>query len=321
MLAAVLKNAAANGVFKFDSDARPGFAKWVGGLDQAGAVTKAADTFNKPGLNNFDYFGSRVARLGPNATFEQLLFAFMIHIAGQCETETREKMKQLEGKDHEFDPKTGAKHGAAGTPGLSASAQKGVESTLKAIDKSLKNDGAIDATEAAKIQKTLDKLDPSVKGPVATAFASSLRRSGMDLGKPEMKPLTDWVKSVLGDKTDLSPLPQGDASKAADDAMSNALLQSPKLEDKIAGYLTGVLMSSDKSVGDKLKGFKDIAGPTAAATPTGPQEANDPRNNSRAVLMEELKFKINERSEIMQAISGILNSCHALVENATRAIR
>jgi hypothetical protein len=52
---------------------------------------------------------------------------------------------------------------------------------------------------------------------------------------------------------------------------------------------------------------------------TDPTETNDTR--SRQIMFEQLKFKMNMLSEMMQSMSNILNTMHQNAENTIRAIR
>jgi hypothetical protein len=98
-LAAVLRNASRDGTIKMDGDARKAFRKWMGGLDQDGGVSDWGKTFDKPGVGNVDYLSGLMAS---GMCFEDLLAAFMIHIAGQMQKEMKDKMEELTRKEDQM---------------------------------------------------------------------------------------------------------------------------------------------------------------------------------------------------------------------------
>jgi hypothetical protein len=114
----------------------------------------------------------------------------------------------------------------------------------------------IDATEANKIVEKLSRLDGPVADLVASSLLSAFRRSGL-IATEGAGPMVEWCKGRLGDDVDVSPLPAGEPGNMESD-VAKSLSESGKLEDKIAGFVVDALLSSDKSLKEKMKAFKPI---------------------------------------------------------------
>ncbi|MFZ9886644.1 MAG: hypothetical protein ACO3JL_03985 [Myxococcota bacterium] len=92
-LAAVIRNGSRDQTIPVASDARPLLRDWIGSLEQQGAMSAWANRLDAPPARNFDYLSMLLLRGG---CFEDLLAAFMIHIAGQMEREQFAKMQELQ---------------------------------------------------------------------------------------------------------------------------------------------------------------------------------------------------------------------------------
>lgn len=92
-LAATLRNGSRDGTLKMDTDARKEFRKWMGGLDQAGVVSDWGEIFDAKSNGKTDYLSQLMAS---GACFEDILAAFMIHIAGKMQQEQMEKLREIE---------------------------------------------------------------------------------------------------------------------------------------------------------------------------------------------------------------------------------
>ena len=223
--------------------------------------------------------------LSSNMCFEDLVAAFMMLVAGSLQDDVKEKMRELEASRRSEDRKgvfnkaTNAlanKLGvtqsnidviedvpaqAQGTqPGLTPEQVAQTRTTLEAVVQSthhhLTDDGVIDATEANKIVEKLSRLDGPVADLVASSLLSAFRRSGL-IATEGAGPMVEWCKGRLGDDVDVSPLPAGEPGKMESD-VAKSLSESGKLEDKIAGFVVDALLSSDKSLKEKMKAFKPI---------------------------------------------------------------
>lgn len=100
-------------------------------------------------------------------------------------------------------------------------------------------------------------------------------------------------------------------------------------EAKANGYdetaTDGMLRAFDAEAGRRVTSF-DKTGQVATDSPRGAgADAVDPTatddTRSRQLMFEKLKFKMNMLSEMMQAMSNVLNTMHQNAENTIRAIR
>lgn len=311
-LAAVLKNAARDGTLQMDSNARKAFVKWMGGLDQEKNVTERAEVFDAKPSGNVSAFAQLMAS---GACFEDLLAAFMFHVIGQIEKETKDKMEEYaQSIDREQGQTNQAgsmqntsklmeslglddKQDVTLTPEQIKATKKSLEAVVNSAHAHATDDGLIDSTEATKIAEKLGRLDYPVDALVANAILNNMRRSGLDLNGP-LKPVIDWAVSKLssdGKTPDLSPLPPIQDPSNPDDPVVAQLRSSPKLEDKIASYLVEVFSAghskenSNTQLKDKMKGLKALekdmlANPvaqkalneSAAASPSPTTEAATP---------------------------------------------
>ena len=69
--------------------------------------------------------------------------------------------------------------------------------------------------------------------------------------------MVEWCKGRLGEDVDVSPLPAGEPGKMDSD-VAKSLSESGRLEDKIAGFVVDALLSSDKSLKQKMNAFKPL---------------------------------------------------------------
>lgn len=112
-LAAVLRNASRDGTVKLDSDARKDFTRWVGGLEGDQSVSKWSENFDMRGAGQVDYLSQLMAS---GMCFEDLVAAFMMHVVGQLQKATEEKMEELQGVERNQAKREVAPGGAGGNP-------------------------------------------------------------------------------------------------------------------------------------------------------------------------------------------------------------
>lgn len=283
-LAAVLRNASRDGTIKMDSDARKAFRKWMGGLDQASGVSDWAENFDAPGAGNVDYLSGLMSS---GMCFEDILAAFMMHIAGQMQKDIMEKLKEIERSDqaarderstdarrkdaladagvtlpdndtaNEVTPDVTPGEGTSTNTDFIADTKKHLESVVNAVDHygQADSDGGamITARESAAMAEKLDRIGPPVDSLMASALLKSLRKTpGIYLESDQLKPLVSWLQSKLGDDIDLSALPRREAGAHRSD-IARGLAGSDKLEDKIAAFITDTLLVTDDQKGLKEK--------------------------------------------------------------------
>lgn len=285
-LAGVIRNASRDGTVKLDTDARKVFREWMGGLDQEGGVSDWTKRFDTKGAGNVDYLSQLMAS---GACFEDILAAFMIHIAGQMQEEQLEKLREIERAEkqaaqpetvktrmNEFMKANGlVPDEPAASPSLSSPAgdapaavdprymketKRHLEALVQSVHHHMNDDDKfINAEEAGKIADKLGRLEPPVSKLIAGSLVNALRRTpGVYLESDTFKPIVDWARSELGDEIDLSALPRVDAADPSD-PFAQKLRQSDKLEDKIASFMVDSLLASDKELGAKLGELKQLS--------------------------------------------------------------
>lgn len=284
-LAGVIRNASRDGTVKLDTDARKVFRDWMGSLDQQGGVSAWTKSFDTKGTGNVDYLSQLMAS---GACFEDILAAFMIHIAGQMQQEQMEKLREIERAEKQatqsdtvktrmnnFMKENGLIPEEAAAPAASAATaepsaaldpgyMKRTKGHLDALVQSVHHhmnddDKFINAEEAGKIAEKLGRLEPPVSKLIAGALVNALRRTpGVYLESDTFKPIVDWAKSQLGNDIDLSALPRVDSADPSD-PFAQKLRQSDKLEDKIASFMVDSLLASDKELGVKLGELKQLS--------------------------------------------------------------
>lgn len=291
-LAGVIRNASRDGTVKLDTDARKVFRDWMGGLDQQGGVSDWTKSFDTKGSGQVDYLSQLIAS---GASFESILAAFMIHIAGKMQKEQMEKLREIERAEKQTtqpdtvktrmnafmqenglvpegaaDAAKGGEATAGATPAADAGAaldpqyMKQTKRHLDALVQSVHHhmnddDKFINASEAATIAEKLARLEPPVSQLIAGSLVNALRRTpGVYLEGETFKPIVDWAKTQLGEGIDLSALPRVDPSDPSD-PFAQKLRQSDKLEDKIASFMVDSLLASDKELGKKLGDLKQLS--------------------------------------------------------------
>lgn len=283
-LAGVIRNASRDGTVKLDTDARKVFRDWMGGLDQQGGVSDWTKSFDTKGAGNVDYLSQLIAS---GACFEDILAAFMIHIAGQMQQEQMEKLREIERAEqqaarsdtvkthmNDFMKENGLVPDepapATTTPAASEASPidpKYMKETKRHLDALVQSvhhhmnddDKFINAEEAGKIADKLGRLEPPVSKLIAGSLVNALRRTpGVYLESDTFKPIVDWAKTQLGDNLDLSALPRINAADPSD-PFAQKLRQSDKLEDKIASFMVDSLLASDKELGAKLGELKQLS--------------------------------------------------------------
>ncbi len=284
-LAGVIRNASRDGTVKLDTDARKTFRDWMGGLDQKGGVSDWTTNLDAKGTGNVDYLSQLIAS---GACFEDILAAFMIHIAGQMQQEQIDKLAEIQRAEQEAQKPQSAKsnmndfmkqNGLAGdakpaeagsaapsdaAASLDPSYMKETKRHLDALVQSVHHhmnddDKFINASEAGTIAEKLARLEPPVSKLIAGSLVNALRRTpGVYLESDTFKPIVDWAKTQLGDDIDLSALPRINAADPSD-PFAQKLRQSDKLEDKIASFMVDSLLASDKDLGAKLGELKQLS--------------------------------------------------------------
>lgn len=285
-LAGVLRNASRDGTVQLDTDARKLFRQWMGGLDQQGGVSDWTSSFDSKGTGNIDYLSKLIAS---GACFEDILAAFMIHIAGQMQQEQVEKLKEIQRAEtdaakpqpsvkksmNDFMQQNGlAPEGAAAAtdtkqaPAAAAapdadymkSTKRNLEAVVQSVHHHMNDDDKfINADEAGKIAEKLGRLEEPVSKLIAGSLVNALRRSpGVDLSSDTFKPIVDWAKTQLGADIDVSALAPQKASDPTD-PFAQKLRQSDKLEDKIASFMVDSLLASDKDLSAKMGDLKQLS--------------------------------------------------------------
>ena len=320
--------------------------------------------------------------------FEDLVAAFMMLVASSLQDDVKEKMREIEAADRReraggglinkatdaLANKLGITQGnidvVEDVPGQTEGPQPGLtpdqvaktrvalEAVVQSTDHHLQDDGVIDAHEAQKIVGKLNRLDGPVGDLVAASLLNAMRRSGL-VAAEGSQPMVAWCKERLGNDVDTSPLPTGNPGSPESD-VAKSLSESPKLEDRIAGFMVDALLSSDKSLKDKMAAFKplrddmlqfpasskalaQVAAPVEAApAPVAQEAAKDDKpgllervggavkdvveeattpTKSRQMMATELQNLMQEFSQVMQAMSNVLNAMHQTTMNSVRNIR
>lgn len=348
-LAGVLRNASRDGFLKLDTDARKVFTKWMAGLDQDQAVTHWTKQFDLPGAGNVDYLSSLMAS---GMCFEDLVAAFMMHVAGQLQKESVEKMREIERnerliqeqeqkkesklndlfKSRGLDKPEGAEAPAepkAAEPSATGAAQgpdpeyakrtkKNLEAVVQSVHSHMSEQdkdspGVIDAREAKMISEKLARLEPPVSKLIARAMVNTLRATpGVYLESDTFKPLADWARSELGQDIDLSPLPRRKAGEA-EHPLAKQLRESDKLEDKIASFMVDALLSSDKTLKEKMQDLKALTQDMAQdpASKAAYEQVIQPHEGSAKALKEAAARKAaakagaaGEAAQLSEAAAG-----------------
>jgi hypothetical protein len=277
-----LANNSKNGRIEMDTKARKPFMRQMMQIAKESALPAFLNDVEK----SISPQNDRISQLlSSNMCFEDLVAAFMMLVAGSLQDDVKEKMRELEasrrseGRKGIFNKATDALanklgvtqsniHVVEDVPGQAQGAQPGLtpeqvaqtRTTLEAVVQSthhhLTDDGVIDATEANKIVEKLSRLDGPVADLVASALLNAFRRSGL-IATEGAGPMVEWCKGRLGNDVDVSPLPAGEPGSMETD-VAKSLSESGKLEDKIAGFVVDAMLSSDKSLKEKMKAFKPI---------------------------------------------------------------
>ena len=277
-----LANNSKNGRIEMDSKARKPFMRQMMQIAKESTLPSFINELESTVSPQNDKISQL---LSSNMCFEDLVAAFMMLVAGSLQEDVREKMRELEeaGRSEQrrglvnkatdaLASKLGVTQsnidviedvpgqGGAAKPGLTPEQVAQTRTTLEAVVQSthhhLTDDGVSDATEAAKIVGKLNRLDGPVADLVASSLLNAFRRSGL-IATDGAAPMVEWCKGRLGADVDVSPLPAGTPG-AMDSDVAKSLSESPKLEDKIAGFVVDALLSSDKSLKQKMKAFKPI---------------------------------------------------------------
>jgi hypothetical protein len=191
--------------------------------------------------------GSYVSKLGPNASFEDLVAAFMKDTMKEQQGEIKDKMQEL---------------------------------------KNLKSDH-----------------ENKLKG-------SSAGQGGVQ-GQPRSR-----KKSLFGKIF-------GGVKKFARGAFSRALPMVGKMVGSMFGPLGGILGGAMGSAASGMMGGQKAAGSQQSGPLTGEAKADAKQDyqDSRQMMMEELKNMMQKLQQMQQALSNVLNSMHQGAMNSIRNIR
>lgn len=294
-LAAVLRNASRDGTLKMDTEARRTFTKWMGGLESENLVADWSTGFDRPGAGRVDYLSQLMSS---NLCFEDLVAAFMMHMAGQIQEETKEKMEELRraeagqtrkestppSKMNELFRRRGldqpaaseASPAASTAPALDASAtgpstnsaayMAKTKQNLEAIVQSVHAHTAatddtpnfIDANEAKQIAQKFARLEGPVAPLIARAMVNSLRST------PGVYLESETFRPMVDWMksqlgNDIDLSPLPRRNPGdASDPVARQLRSSDKLEDKLASFVVDTLLCSDTALGDKMKDLKRL---------------------------------------------------------------
>jgi hypothetical protein len=288
-LAATLRNGSRDGLITMDTDARKEFRKWMGDLDQAGTVSDWGQIFDAKGSGKSSYLSQLMAS---GMCFEDILAAFMVHIAGKMQKEQVEKLKEIEEAEKLEQAKANGKapagaqpdlkalmaaadidsaadlggptHAAAPAaeamdPGLVSRTQRHLEALVQSVDHHIKDDGVIDAAEAGKIAEKLGRLEPPVSELIAKSLVDTLRRTpGVYLESETFKPIVQWAKGELGPDIDVTAI-RGEGPSDPTNPLAAQMRSDDKLENKIASFLVDTLLSDEKEMSSKMADLRQFS--------------------------------------------------------------
>ena len=277
-----LANNSKNGRIEMDTKARKPFMRQMMQIAKESALPAFLNELESTVSPQNDKISQL---LSSNMCFEDLVAAFMMLVAGSLQEDVREKMRELEASRRSEDRRglmnkaTDALANKLGVtqsnidviedvpgqndgpkPGLTpeqvAQTRTALEAVVQSTHHHLTDDGVIDVTEAHKIVEKLSRLDGPVADLVASSLLNAFRRSGL-IATDGAGPMVEWCKGRLGEDVDVSPLPAGEPGKMDSD-VAKSLSESGRLEDKIAGFVVDALLSSDKSLKQKMNAFKPL---------------------------------------------------------------
>lgn len=173
-LGAVLRNASKEGTLKIDSDARKDFTRWVGKLESDQSVSNWSQSFETRGSGQVDYLS---ALMVSGMCFEDLVAAFMMHMAGKIQDETKEKMEEVRRAERGDGPRGVAAnrpHQAATSRVDELFIQRGLDRPAGAKDKD--GAGAATGAEATKSQANAGAAGANAR-PLAPEYAAKTKRN------------------------------------------------------------------------------------------------------------------------------------------------
>jgi hypothetical protein len=154
---------------------------------------------------------------------------------------------------------------------------------------------------------------------------------------PEMGSIVGGALDGVRNQVSSAAFNAADAGQPLDKAATQKLLDSALpgakakvLDDaKAQGFTAPQLDALGVAFDHEAKGLTDEVARTGKLTASDPKgqgaDALDPTSTddsrSRQVMFEKLKLQMNRLSEMMQAMSNILNTLHQTAENAIRSIR
>lgn len=172
-LGAVLRNASKEGTLKIDTDARKDFTRWVGKLESDKSVSNWSQSFETKGSGQVDYLSAMMAS---SMCFEDLVAAFMMHMAGKIQDETKEKMEEVRRSERGEGPNRATANRAQGNSSSHVDdlfKKRGLDRPAGGQDTN--GDGVISAAEAAKAQGK--PAAGTSSSPVDADYAAKTKRN------------------------------------------------------------------------------------------------------------------------------------------------
>ncbi len=304
MCTASVLGAQKDGLIKLDPESRKvltrsvatGFAegpeKAMAHREESSLMVGAADSY---GAN---YLAQVLASGG---SFEEILFAFMLLMAGKAEKEAEDAMEQLAGLEKDRDNKRpGRGHGpgtvepgsggagdiggggngggTVGTVGGSdqpsdpadvKKAAKVLESMVQSAHHATtdKSDGGTKITsgEAKKLVSYLERLPENVQQLLAGSLEKALQIGGVPLTGNAHFALDAWASERLGRPLDIESSGEPGQPPPHNSELAKALRESDKLEDKVASFIVDSMYKPDLSLKEKMEPFKSLRMDMASA--------------------------------------------------------
>lgn len=316
-LMSALKGASEDGNIKMDGEARREFTKEFAARNQDGAVSWLSNKFGDEFVKKMPPMA--LSMLSSPPFFEEIIAALMITLVNQTNEEViREQMmidSTLKADQKKTDTLKGAQKseiqkdlqgqgdangaGATGGPGKVegagpqgggqvASTKGKLEAVVTSIDSRMK-DGFISREDAVAIRGKLerfDKGDPVTK-LLAEAMGTAMQHSGLldnRVVAPRLEPISEWVKEVTG--TTSFPKPEGISS---DKPLARALMESDKLEQRLAGFLVEAFVDRPKTSARAATQSGASAPAADGAGPTPTQTARQTMEKFKPLLQQMLQ--------------------------------
>ena len=197
-------------------------------------------------------------------------------------------------------------------------------------DKKALFDGITAGLMALVGDKTLDikSVFSKAVGPVVTAATKEAPDFHALVGGAVDKARNSASEQIFN-STDSGDKPTLDASLKLLDSHFGAARSEVIAEGQKNGYNAGELEALGTAFDHEAQAVKTEAAAAGKVSSTEPRgqgtdvadQAGTDESRSRQIMFETLKLKMTRLSEMMQAMSNILNAVHQTAENAIRAIR